>query len=71
MMISSVPVWMYVYDLRGSLVRKLVDNSRMPGMYTMEWNAVDDTGRQVSSSMYLYKLQARDFLKTRKMLLMR
>ncbi|MHB9029214.1 MAG: TolB family protein, partial [Candidatus Latescibacterota bacterium] len=68
---QSVPVRLYVYDLRGGLVRKLVDDSRTPGMYTVEWNAADDSGRQVSSGMYLYKLQAGSFVNTKKMLLMR
>jgi flagellar hook assembly protein FlgD len=62
---------MYVYDQRGAMIRKLVDDSRIPGVYFVDWNATDDSGRRVSSGIYLFKLRAGDFSKTKKMLLMR
>jgi cytochrome c peroxidase len=68
---QSVPVKLYIYDLRGAIVSKLVEDTRSPGLHSVEWNAQDDLGRKVSSGIYLYKLQAGNFSKTMKMLLLR
>ncbi len=68
---QPVPVHLNIYDLRGGLVRKLVNDIRAPGMHTVKWDAVDDSGRQVSSGIYLYKLTAGSVIQSRKMLLMR
>ena len=60
-----------VYDLRGSVVRNLIDDIRDPGVYTAFWNGQDDSGRNVSSGVYLYRLQAGSFSQTRKMVLLK
>jgi ketosteroid isomerase-like protein len=60
-----------VYDLRGALVKTLVDGSGHPGNYSVLWDGRDQTGNIVSSGMYLYRLQAGSFTESRKMLLLR
>ncbi|RLC53372.1 MAG: hypothetical protein DRH79_03695 [Candidatus Cloacimonadota bacterium] len=39
--------------------------------YSVVWNGTDDSGKHVSSGIYLYKLKSGNFEKTRKMLLMK
>jgi len=67
----AVHVTLKVYDIRGNLVRILVDEVREAGAYSVSWEATDRAGRQVSSGVYLYRLQAGDFLQTRKMVLLK
>jgi len=60
-----------IYDLNGSEVAKLVDNHQAPGTYTIEWNGKDNSGRQVSSGVYLYKIEAGNFSELKKMILLK
>ena len=42
------------------------------GTYHSEtWDATNDLGQQVGAGVYLYQLQAKDFVKTRKMVLLK
>ena len=68
---KSGMVRLTIYDSRGSLVRTLVDGVQNPGIHTATWNATDDSGRRISSGMYIYRLDAGSFTQTRKMLLLR
>lgn len=60
-----------VYDLRGALIKTLVDQVISPGNHSVIWNGADENGNKVSSGLYLYKLQAGDFKMSNKMMLMR
>jgi len=60
-----------VYDLRGRLVLTLVEGMIGVGTYTVYWDGMDDSGRQVSSGVYLYRLQAGEFAQTRKMVILK
>ena len=60
-----------VYDLRGALVKTLVDEVRSPGHHSVVWEANDNYGHKVSSGIYIYQLQAGEFTKSNKMILMR
>jgi len=68
---KSEHVRLKIYDLRGALVRTLVDEVYNPGVHSAVWDGTDETGSKVSSGVYIYRLQADGFTKTRKMLLMR
>ncbi len=60
-----------IYNLRGCLVRNLIDEVREAGSYSVFWDGTDDSGRQVSSGVYIYRLQAGEFVQTRKMVLLK
>jgi len=68
---ASVHVTLKVYNIRGTLVRTLVDVVREPGRYTVFWDGTDEAGRQVSSGVYFYRMIAGDFVQTRKMVLLK
>jgi len=59
-----------VYNLKGQRVRTLVDAEKTNGHYTVVFNARDDKGNALSSGIYFYRLQAGNYVSTRKMLLM-
>ena len=54
----SGQVILNIYDIRGALVRTLVDEQQNPGLYNTQWDGLDDSGKQVSSGLYLYQLKA-------------
>ena len=60
-----------VYDLRGRVVRTLVDEVLRPDVYTRVWDGTDDRGQTVSSGIYLYRLESEGFVAARKMTLLR
>ena len=64
-------ITMKIYDLRGRLIRTLIDRNFAPGSYTVNWEGKDDRGQKVSSGVYFYRLTSTDFSQTRKMVLMK
>ena len=59
-----------VYNIRGQLVRTLVDEDQATGHYKLIFNAKDDKGRGISSGVYMLRMQAPGYKKTSKMILM-
>ena len=57
----SVPeeskVEMDIYNIKGQRVKKLVNDDYPRGNHKVEWQGVNETGRQVSSSVYFYRLK--------------
>jgi flagellar hook assembly protein FlgD len=60
-----------IYDVRGRLVRKLVDGEKEPGWYQVHWDGRNDRGQMVGSGVYLYRIEAGEFVSTKKMVLVR
>lgn len=60
-----------VYNVVGQVVRTLVDRQDSPGQHEVIWDGRDDSGRPVSSGIYLYRMTAGDFTQSRKMLLLK
>jgi hypothetical protein len=68
---ASADVELAVYNLLGQRVRKLVDERQTAGRKSVEWDSRNDTGEQVASGLYFYRLTAGDFSAARKMLLLK
>jgi predicted outer membrane repeat protein len=64
-------VRLVVYDLLGREVRTLVQELQPPGYHSVSWYGRDNGGRPVSAGIYLYRIQAGAFVKTRKMLMLK
>ena len=60
-----------VYNVRGQRVRTLLNEQREPGHHSVIWNGTDDSGRTMSSGIYLYRIVAGENTATRRMLLMK
>ncbi len=60
-----------VYNLLGQEVRTLVSGQAGRGENVVSWDGKDNTGRLVSSGMYLYKLEANGISQVKKMMLMK
>ncbi len=61
-----------IYNMLGQKIVSLVDNEQLSaGVYNIEWNGRDSAGRQVSSGMYIYRINAGDFTATKSMMLLK
>jgi len=64
-------VTLEIYNVMGQRVRTLVQGSHEPGRYQIRWNATNDLGQGLSSGMYIYRIQANDFVSVKKLVLMK
>ncbi len=60
-----------IYDVRGQLVRTLVEGTVESGTHSIQWFGNDQTGKAVSTGIYFYKLETPDDTLLRRMVLMR
>ena len=60
-----------IYDMLGNVINNLVNANQSSGYKSIQWNATDNEGETVSSGVYLYKIQAGDFVDTKKMILLK
>lgn len=60
-----------IYDNLGRVVRTLVNKKQQPGHYEALWNGTNDYGQLVSSGVYVYQVRAGNFVKSRKMILLK
>ena len=60
-----------VYDMRGTLIKTLVNDVQSSGYKTLKWNGTNDKGQKVSAGLYLYRIEAEGFTDTKKMALLK
>lgn len=60
-----------IYNIRGQLVRTLVNGIRNPGYHSVIWGGRDMRGKALSSGMYVYMFRAGKFVKKRKRILIK
>jgi len=57
-----------IYNLRGQLIKVLVNQKLSPGYHTFTWDGKNESGEDVSSGIYFNRLIAGDYSKTMKMI---
>jgi hypothetical protein len=60
-----------IYNVMGQKVRTLVSDELDAGWKQVTWDGKDDSGNTVSSGIYLYKLNAGEFVDSKKMTLVK
>jgi hypothetical protein len=68
---ASGKVKLGVYNLRGQLVRTLVNEAKSAGDHKVVWDGKDERGNTMSSGIYFYRLDTGKHSETRKMMLMK
>ena len=68
---ESANVILNIYNLQGQLVRTLVNENKEAGFHEIVWNARDETDQSIPSGVYLYRIQAGDFVEVKKLMLLR
>ena len=60
-----------IYNVLGQKIRSLDRPQMNAGYHSIRWDATNDFGSPVSAGVYLYQLQAKGFVKTKKMILLK
>ena len=60
-----------IYDVMGRWVKSLVNTTQTAGYRSVRWDATNSFGEPVSAGMYIYMIQAGEFTKTKKMVLLK
>jgi len=60
-----------IYDVRGRLIRTLIDRPQKTGVYHVIWDGKDSRGGMVSTGVYFYRLSTGTFTQTRRMVLLK
>jgi hypothetical protein len=68
---KNAQVKIEIFDILGQRVKTLVNSRQNRGEHTIVWDGLNSAGKVVSSGIYLYSLQTENFVKTKKMLLLR
>ena len=64
-------IQLVIYDLLGRTVRTLVNKKVLPGYKSIKWDGKNDNGSLVTSGVYFYMIQAGNFSKTKKMIILK
>ena len=64
-------VLLKIYNIRGELVRTLVNEYKPAGYHTVSWDGKNGDGVAVSSGIYFYRLSSESFSATRKMVMLK
>ena len=65
------PVNLSIHDIKGHLVRRLLDERLEAGSREVPWNGRDDQGKNVASGVYFYRLTAQGQSRLGKMTLLK
>jgi len=60
-----------IYDMLGREVKTLINQTEDAGYRSVIWNATNDYGKPVSAGIYLYQIQAGEYISTKKMVLLK
>ena len=60
-----------IYSILGQRVRVLVDGVQEAGYYAVGWDGRDEVGQEVGVGIYLYRLQADHFVRTKKLVIIK
>lgn len=55
---SKLPVRIDIVNVRGQIIRTLVNENKETGVYRLNWNGTDADGRHCSSGIYFVRMQA-------------
>ena len=67
---DDIDVLIEIYNLNGQKVRTLVDQKVLAGDHEVTWRCMDDYGKAVPEGLYIYKMIAGNYHRTRKMVLL-
>ena len=64
-------VSLIIYNMKGQTIKKLVDEYKQAGFYSLTWNAMDQFNNFVPSGIYLYRISTNKFNQQNKMILLK
>ncbi len=64
---KSTKVNLSIFNIKGQLVKTIVNQKQNPGNYNILWDTKDNGGNPISSGIYFYKLQTKNHVFVKKM----
>ena len=68
---KDTKVELKIYNIKGQLIKTLVDEKQKKGKHSLIWNGKNKNGKPVSSGIYFYKLKTDNYSDVKKMLLLK
>ncbi|MDD4310259.1 MAG: C25 family cysteine peptidase, partial [Candidatus Cloacimonetes bacterium] len=68
---AKTPVRLEIFNVRGQIVKSLIDTNLGSGLHNVSWNGKDNNERNVASGVYYYRLSTAQGIQTRKMMLLK
>jgi hypothetical protein len=68
---SRSEVTIEIFNTVGQKVRTLLRETKSAGKYSAVWDGRDNNGNSLSTGVYFYRIQAGDYEKTKKMILVK
>ena len=60
-----------IFNIKGQLIKKLVDEFQLAGTYKTTWDGKDDKGKEVASGLYFYRVKFGNSIISKRMILMK
>ncbi|MFL3045014.1 MAG: M14 family zinc carboxypeptidase [Candidatus Neomarinimicrobiota bacterium] len=60
-----------IYDMLGRKVKTLINETQYSGYRSIIWDAIGNNGERASAGIYLYQIQAGEYMQTKKMVLLK
>ncbi|MFK7846432.1 MAG: cytochrome c peroxidase [Rhodothermales bacterium] len=64
---NSIQVQLEIYNMLGQRVKTLVNNEMSSGWHAVSWDGTNDSGEQLASGIYIYRLNTPNFEYSRQM----
>ena len=64
-------VQLTIYDMKGRVIRNLVNSKQNSGFKSVRWNGLNNSGLSVSAGIYMYQLSINNYNYTRKIVLLK
>ena len=68
---SSNNVRLQIFDIKGELIKTLVNDFQDAGNYKVIWNGTNSRGEKLTSGVYFYSIKTKDNISTKKMILLK
>ena len=68
---QTVDVKLTIYNVLGQEVRTLVNRRQEAGYQSIVWDGLNNYGARAASGVYIYRIEAGDFVQAKKMILMK
>ena len=60
-----------IYDMLGRNIKTLINQTQDAGYRSVIWDATNDYGKPVSAGIYLYQIQAGEYISTKKIVMLK
>ena len=67
----ETPVTIEIYNIIGNKITTLIDKNMDAGSHIVRWNSTDNNGAKIPSGIYFYHIKTNEFIKTKKMIILK